>query len=304
MLRKRQIGYIGLGQMGGAMAGHLIESGYPVTVYDINTEAVQTFVDAGATAANSAREVAEQSEIIITCLPNPAIVEATALGDDGILEGLIPGKIYMDMSTIEPETTRRVGAAIKKKGAHMLDVPVGLSPRHATTGDLVLMIGGEKGIVQEVQDILDTLGSTQHYCGSLGMGITTKLINNLVSISTTTLLTEAFTLAVKAGLDPEHMRQVILSTAARCASAEGALLRVFERNFTPSFKLSLAYKDIGLAAYMANSLGVPNMIGASVHQLQKLAMGKGLGDESPSAVIKIMEETAGITVESQKHKEK
>jgi len=300
-LRKRQIGYIGLGQMGGAMAGNLIQNGYPVTVYDINAEAVQTFVDTGATAAASAREVAEQSEIIITCLPTPAIVETTALGDDGILEGLIPGKIYMDMSTIEPDTTRRVGAAIHEKSAHMLDVPVGLSPRHAASGDLVLMIGGEKGIVQEVQDVLDTLGSVQHYCGPLGMGITTKLINNLVSISTTTLLAEAFTLAVKAGLDPEHMQQVILSTAARSVSAEGALSKIFERNFIPSFKLSLAYKDIGLASYMANSLGVPNLIGSSVHQLQKLAMGKGLGDESPGAVIKVIEETAGITVENQKH---
>lgn len=115
-MRKRQIGYIGLGQMGGAMAGHLIESGYPVTVYDINADAVQSFVDAGATAATSPKEVAEQSEIVITCLPNPAIVEATALGQDGILAGLMPGKIYMDMSTVEPDTTRRVGAAIHEKG--------------------------------------------------------------------------------------------------------------------------------------------------------------------------------------------
>ena len=301
-MRKRAIGYIGLGQMGGAMAGHLIESGYPVTVYDIDTQAVQSFADKGATAATSAKEVAEQSEIIITCLPNPAIVEATALGDNGILQGLAPGKIYVDMSTIEPETTRRVGTAIEKKGAHMLDVPVGLTPDHASRGELVLMIGGNKGIVREVQDVLDTLGTTHHYCGNLGSGITTKLINNLIAISMNALLAEAFTLAVKGGLDPEHMRQVILTTAAKSAAAEGALLQVFERNFDPTFKLSLAHKDVDLAGQMANSLGVPNLVGAAVHQLQKLAMGKGLGDETPSAVIKVIEETAGVIVESNKHK--
>jgi 4-hydroxybutyrate dehydrogenase/sulfolactaldehyde 3-reductase len=295
-LRKREIGYVGLGLMGGGMASHLIKNGYPMTVHDIDPEAVQRMVDLGATAAASPKEVAEKSEIVITSLPNPPIVEAAVLGADGILEGLTPGKIYIDMSTIEPETTRRVGAAVAARGAHMLDVPVGLGPAQAASGQLILMIGGEKGIVNESQDVLDTLGATQHYCGGLGAGITTKLINNLVSISQAALVGEAFTLAAKAGLDLEHMRQVMQSTHARNGHGEVGLLKTFARDFEPGFKLSLAHKDIGLAAQMANTLGVPNFVGAAVHQLQKLAIGAGLGDENASAVVKVMEETAGTEV--------
>ena len=166
---------------------------------------------------------------MITSLPNPPIVEATVLGPEGILEGLMPGKVYMDMSTIEPDTTRRVGAAVIEKGAHMLDVPVGLGPTQVRTGKLSLMIGGDKGIVEEVQDVLDTLCDSQFYCGELGMGITTKLVNNLISMSMMALLCEGFTLAAKAGLDLENMRQVMQSTAARSGHGEGSLLRTFQR---------------------------------------------------------------------------
>jgi 4-hydroxybutyrate dehydrogenase/sulfolactaldehyde 3-reductase len=247
-LRKREIGYVGLGLMGGGMASYLIKNGYPLTVHDIDPQAVRKLVDLGATAASSPREVAEKSEIVITSLPTPPIVESTVLGPDGILEGLIPGKIYIDMSTIEPETTRRVGAAVVAKGVHMLDVPVGFGPAQAANGQLILMIGGEKGIVEELQDVLDTLGATQHYCGGLATGITTKLINNLISISLSALVGEAFTLAAKAGLDLEHTRQVMQSTHARNGHGEIGLLKTFARDFEPGFKLSLAHKDIGLAA--------------------------------------------------------
>ena len=114
MLRKREIGYVGLGQMGGAMASNLLNNGYPVTVYDIDPEAIQRLVELGASPAKSSREVAEKSEIVITSLPNPAIVESSVLGKDGILEGLMPGKIYFDMSTIDPDTTRKIGAAVSE----------------------------------------------------------------------------------------------------------------------------------------------------------------------------------------------
>jgi len=276
------------------MASNLLNNGYPVTVYDIDPEAIQRLVDAGATPAKSGREVAEKSEIVITSLPTPSIVESSVLGKDGILEGLMPGKIYFDMSTIDPDTTRKIGAAVSEVGAHMLDVPVGLGPGQAATGNLVLMIGGERGMVDEVQDVLDTLGKEQFYCGPLGNGISTKLINNLVSMGISIFMGEVFTLAVKAGLDPEHVREVLKSTAANNRHLDGSLQRMFDRKFEASFKLSLAYKDLGLAAQLANSLNVPNLMGSAANQIQKLAMGKGLGDEDQCAAVKVIEEIAGV----------
>ena len=141
---KRPIGYVGLGMMGGAMATHLVKSGYPVTVFDLDPEAIERVMEFGAERA-VAQGVAEASEVVITSLPNPAIVEAVALGEDGIIHGVRPGTVYIDMSSIEPETTRRVGAAMAARGAQMLDVPVGKGPPAAAKGDLTLMVGGRYG---------------------------------------------------------------------------------------------------------------------------------------------------------------
>ena len=214
----RKIGYIGLGNMGGGMASHLVASGYDVTVYDVRAEAVQALVDKGATAASSPREVAEQCDVIVSSLPTPQSVENAATGENGIVQGLSAGKVYIDMSSIDPDTTRRVGAAVREKGAEMLDVPVGMGPAQAATGMLTLMIGGNASVVEDCKDVLDTLGDQQFYCGELGLGVTTKIVNNLVSCSVATLLGEAVTMGVAAGLDPERLREVMNNTAAQHAA--------------------------------------------------------------------------------------
>lgn len=293
----RKIGYIGLGNMGGGMASHLLASGYDVTVYDIRAEAVQALVDKGATAASSPREVAEQCDVIVSSLPTPQIVESMATGEDGLVHGLSAGKVYIDMSSIDPDTTRRVGAAVQAKGADMLDVPVGMGPQQAATGALTLMIGGSASVVEDCKDVLDTLGDQQFYCGELGLGVTTKIVNNLVSCSVATLLGEAVTMGVAAGLNPERLREVMNNTAASTLHGRtGLKAKVFERNFEPGFKLALSHKDLGLAAQLAASLGAANMVGSAAYQVQTLAMGKGLGNEDQHAAIKVAEETAGVEV--------
>ncbi|CAI8027945.1 Probable 3-hydroxyisobutyrate dehydrogenase, mitochondrial [Geodia barretti] len=214
MMSDRKIGYIGLGNMGGGMASHLVASGYDVTVFDLRAEAVQALEDKGATAASSPKDVAEKCDVIISSLPTPQSVENAATGENGLVHGLSAGKVYIDMSTIDPDTTRRVGAAVRATGAEMLDVPVGMGPAHAARGQLTLMIGGNASVVEDCKDVLDTLGGEQFYCGELGSGATTKIVNNLVSCSVATLLGEAVTLGVAAGLDPERLRNVMNNTAA------------------------------------------------------------------------------------------
>ncbi|MCC6175626.1 MAG: NAD(P)-dependent oxidoreductase [Chloroflexi bacterium] len=292
---KRSIGYIGLGQMGGGMATHLVKSGYPVTVFDLNDRAVEAVMEFGAERAASPKEAAARADIVISSLPNPAIVEAVALGDDGIIHGARAGSVYIDMSSIEPETTRRVGAALAARGVRMLDVPVGKGPPAAARGDLTLMVGGDPAVVDEVADVLDTLGSSRFYCGPLGMGVTMKLVNNLVSTAICALTGEGMAIGAKAGLAPEVMLAVMSNTAANSSHLRGAIAnRALTGDFAPTFKLRLAHKDLGLAAGLAGALGVPSLMGSAAYQLHALAMGAGLGDEDQSATIKVLEACTGI----------
>lgn len=294
---RRRIGYIGLGMMGGGMATHLLKSGYPVTVFDLSAEAVERVLEFGAERADSPKAVAEASDVVITSLPNPASVEAVALGEDGIVHGVRPGMVYIDMSSIEPVTTRKVGAELAKRGAQMLDVPVGKGPPAAARGDLTLMVGGDPAVVEACADILDTLGSRRFYCGPLGAGVTTKLVNNLVSTAICALTGEAMAIGARAGLDPEVMLAVMSNTAADSAHLRNAITnRVLTGDFSPNFKLSLAHKDLGLATALAASLGVPSLLGSAAYQLHTLAVGAGLGDEDQSATVKVYEACSGVPV--------
>src|SRR5215213_7140080 len=287
---KRPIGYIGLGMMGGGMASHLARSGYPVTVYDPREESIEAVLEFGAERGVSASDVAARSEIVLTSLANPAIVEAVALGENGIIHGAKSGTVYIDMSSIEPVTTRRVGEALAARGVHMLDVPVGKGPPAAAKGDLTLMVGGDPAVVERVAHVLDTLGSQRFYCGPLGAGVTTKLVNNLVSTAICALTGEAMAIGAKAGLDPEVLLAVMSNTAADSSHLRNAITnRVLTGDFSPNFKLALAHKDLGLATALAASLGVPSLLGSAAYQLHTLAVGTGLGDEDQSATIKVYE---------------
>src|SRR5215204_1750402 len=287
---KRPIGYIGLGMMGGGMASHLVKAGYPVTVYDPREEAIEAVLEFGAERGASPADVAARSAIVVSSLPNPAIVEAVALGEDGIIHGAKPGTVYIDMSSIEPNTTRRVGEALAARGVDMLDVPVGKGPPAAAKGDLTLMVGGDPAVVERVADVLDTLGSQRFYCGPLGAGVTTKLVNNLVSTAICALTGEGMAIGAAAGLDAETLISVMSNTAPDSAHLRNAIThRVLTGDFSPNFKLSLAHKDLGLVTALAASLGVPSLMGAAAFQLHALAMGAGHGDDDQSATIKVLE---------------
>ena len=296
-MTQQRIGYIGLGRMGAPMAARLLDTGYELEVYDLRPEAVDALVNMGASAAESCKQIAERCEVVISSLPTPESVEQAALGRDGVVEGLSDGKTYIEMSTVDPDTTRRVGAATEARGAYMLDVPVGKGPAAAAIGDLTLMIGGDEGVVESCRGVLDALGSECFYCGPLGMGVTAKIVNNLVSCSISALLGEAFTLGAAAGLEAGLLRQVLINTGADTWHARNTFNdRVLVRNFEPRFELSLAHKDLGLATRLAGSLGSPNIIGEAAHEILTLAMQRGLGDEDQSATVKVAEEIAGVEV--------
>jgi 3-hydroxyisobutyrate dehydrogenase-like beta-hydroxyacid dehydrogenase len=291
----RQLGFIGLGHMGGGMVRSLLRAGFPVVAYDLVTQLTQAAVKEGASQGNSPADVAGSSDVVLSSLPDPAAVEHAALGLDGIIQGIKPGQVYIDLSTIDPDTSRKVGAALAEKGAKMLDVPVGKGPPAAASGDLTLMIGGDPAVVEEVQDVLRALGSSQFYCGPLGSGAATKLINNLVSCSMLALDAEAMVLAAKAGVDPEVVCEVMMTTAADNWHLRNTIKPLsLERNFAPRFKLSLAAKDVALALRMGLDSRVPLAMGQASHLVHSAAMGQGHADEDQGACIKAVEQAAGV----------
>ncbi|MHB1133914.1 MAG: NAD(P)-dependent oxidoreductase [Chloroflexota bacterium] len=294
-MAKRQIGFVGLGAMGGGMVTSLLRNGFPVKVFDMRPEARARFVAMGCTEAKSPREAAEGVEVVCSSLPMPADVESAALGENGILEGIGQGSVYIDLSSIDPGTTKKVGEALAQKGARMIDSPVGPGPDAAAAGQLTLMLGGDQGLIAECQDVLQALGARQYYCGPLGSGVATKMINNLVSTTICALNAEAMVLAQKMGLDLETLTNVMSTTAADSRHLHiNTCDHVLKRDFAPRFRLALAHKDIGLAVKYAMQVGVPLPIGNASHLIQSIAMGQGLGEEDQGAVIKSIEQVAGV----------
>ncbi len=287
---KPVVGYIGLGHMGGGMAARLIEEGFSLNVYDSNPQTMEPLAEMGAKKKSSIAETTAQSDIVITSLPNPQIVEQVAFEKDGIVDALKAGKTYIDMSTVDPDTIRKIGKAVARKGAKMLDVPVGRGPNAARTGDLILLIGGEKETIANCQSVLDALGKKQFHCGELGMGATIKLINNLVSCSINALNCEAFALGTAAGADPQLLADVLTDTAAdNFHLRETFIKKALQGDFSSVFKLSLAQKDLRLATQLAHSLGFPNLISASAHESYSFGLAQELGDEDQCALVKMYE---------------
>lgn len=294
-MTRRPLGFLGLGNMGGGMARWLLRRGWPVTVFDPVTQLVQACVAEGGVAAASPAAVAAASEVVLSSLPTPQAVEEAVAGPEGILRGLRPGGIYVDLSTIDPLTSRRMHALVAAAGGRMLDCPVGRGPEEAASGRLLLMVGGEAALLEEVRPVLATLGDPIHHCGPAGAGAAAKLVNNLVSCAINALNAEALVLAAKAGVALPVMVEIMKGTAADSRHLRiTSEARVLDGVFAPRFRLVLAEKDLRLAVQMGLDLGVPTPLADAAHRLHQVARGQGLGEEDQGAVIKAIEAVAGI----------
>ena len=291
------VGFIGLGTMGAPMARNVMKKGHRLVVHDTQGAAVQSLVDAGAHAATTPREVAASCDVVITMLPDAPDVERVALGADGIVEGIRSGSVYIDMSTIDPATTRKVGAAIAAKSASMIDSPVGKTADAAVSGTLTLMVGGPADVVARVRPVLDCMGTDFFHCGELGAGQTIKLINNLLATCIAEATFEALVTGRKAGLSLETMVSVFKTTMAWSNQLAIAMpKRPLAGDFSPGFMMKLAHKDCRLALQMTEMLGVAAPVGRAT--LASLAEGlqRGLADNDVGALLKLREEPAGVQV--------
>ena len=291
------VGFIGLGTMGGPMARNLLAKGHRVIVSDVQPAAVAALSEAGATSAATPREVAAASEIVITMLPDSPDVERVALGRDGIVEGIRPGSVYIDMSTIDPATTRKVGAAIAAKGAAMIDSPVGKTAEHAVAGTLTLMVGGPAEVVARCREVLDCMGTDFFHCGELGAGQTMKLLNNLLAAAVGEASIEALVAGTKAGLTLDTMMSVLRTTMAwNNQLAISMPKRSLVGDFKPGFMMKLAHKDCRLALKMVDELGVAAPVGHAVLASLAEGMGRGLQYHDVGALLKLREEPVGVRV--------
>jgi 3-hydroxyisobutyrate dehydrogenase-like beta-hydroxyacid dehydrogenase len=291
------VGFIGLGTMGGPMARNVLKGGHELVVLDINQAAVVKLTGEGAKAAASPREVAEACDVIITMLPDAPDVERAVLGPDGILAGLRPGSVYIDMSTIDPATTQRIGRMVAEKGAGMIDSPVGKTAEHAVAGTLTLMIGGDESLIERVRPILGLMGSDLIRCGDLGAGQAMKLINNLLASILLEASVEALVSGVKVGLTLDTMISVLKTTMAWNNQLAIAMHnRALKGDFEPGFMVKLAHKDCRLAMSMNEGLGLKAPVGAATLAALQEALDEGLGTNDVGSLLRLREKAAGVTV--------
>ena len=293
-----KIGFIGCGTMGKPMALNLIKAGYSLTVHDLNPEPIKELVAAGATAANSPREVAEKSDVVITMLPSSPHVEQVNLGPDGILEGLKAGSVIIDMSTIDPIVTRKVAAAANDKGIEMLDSPVGGSSPMAIAGTLPLFVGGKKETIERCRNILLAMGEKILHVGDVGMGEVVKLANNLMGAVCGLAMCEAFTFGIKLGADPKIIFEVLSSSGARILWTKVPYPNLIpngpaDQDFAPGFPTDLMIKDLGLALSAADTMKMPLLACNLTRELLKATSASGLGQKDWTILRKILERLAG-----------
>lgn len=292
------VGFIGLGTIGAPMATHLVRSGFDLTVCGHrNMEPVKRLQSEGAHVVANPQAVAASSTIVVTCVPDAPQVAEVCLGDNGIIHGAAPGTIVVDCSTIAPTESQRIAAALHQRGIDMLDTPISGGPERAANGELSIMVGGDPSVFERALPVLNVLGRSVTLVGPNGMGEVVKLANNLLAANIMISLAEALTLAVKAGCDVNIVRDVILqSSGANFVLDKWIPGRMLKDNYDPGFATSLMQKDLGAALETARNLGVPMMMTALAYQLYELAEGAGDGRQDYSAVSKIYQDAANVTI--------
>jgi 3-hydroxyisobutyrate dehydrogenase len=293
------VGLIGLGNMGGGMAGNLMKAGFPLVVHDLRPAAVRDWEGRGARAAASAAMVAREADVTLTSLPGPREVEAVALGPDGLLEGIRPGAVWIDTSTSRPTLIRELAPRFRAKGAHVLDAPVSGGKSGAAARNLAVMVGGDRQVYDRVKPVLDAIGDKVFYAGAVGAGTVCKLVHNMVGHSVRQAVAEALTLGVKAGVDAEAVWECVRRGALGRMHYlhEGLPRTVFRGEYDPpTFALALARKDIGLATELARELDVPMPMTNLAEQIAIEAMNRGWGALDHNVVFRLQEEAAGVAV--------
>ncbi|WP_266366323.1 2-hydroxy-3-oxopropionate reductase [Tellurirhabdus rosea] len=289
----QNVGFIGLGIMGKPMALNLLKAGFSVSVLS-QSKAAGALTAAGASALPNAQELARQCGVVITMLPDSPEVESVVLGPEGVLAGIQPGSLFIDMSTISPETARTIYQRMQEKGVEALDAPVSGGQVGAEAGTLSIMAGGNAEAFERALPLFGAMGKNIVHIGEAGAGQTTKACNQMIVGMTIQAVAEAFSLAQKAGVDLQKMRDVLLGGFAQSRILDLHGKRMIERNFVPGFKLKLHRKDLGIALATGQTLAVPLPGTAQVAAQMQTALAEGKGELDHSALLLVLEEATSL----------
>ena len=295
-----RIGFVGVGTMGKLMAVNLLKRHYHVTAFDLNPAPVEELREFGAEAAASSAEAAAAGEVVITMLPSSPHVEAAVLGSGGILEGMRPGSVLIEMSTIDPLVSRRLAEQVTGRGFRMLDAPVSGGSVGARDATLTIMVGGPKDVFDACRSILEAMGQNVIHCGDHGMGEVVKVVNNLIAGVSMAVVAEAYNIGLRAGADPKVLYDVISRSSGSCWAHDknnphpGMVPGSPASNdYAPGFMVDLMRKDLGLAIAAAKGLRAPAVLAAVAEQLYASASNIGYGRNDLSAVLKAVEALSG-----------
>lgn len=296
-----QVGVIGLGNMGSNFARHLVNDGFAVRGFDIDPDARRRAKAAGVTPVDSIAAVVPESSVVLSSLPDPDVVKAVYLGDDGVLAHATEGIRIIETSTINPGTSREVADAAAAQGVEYLDSPVSGGLGRAESGTLTVMVGGNPTVFEEpiVQRVLNAIGTDIYHTGEIGSGHTLKLLNNMISAATGAVVMEAAALAAELEVDWDVFMDVVSTSSGSSYVFRKAIPRILNRDFSASFTLNLGRKDTQLALAMADEVDFPLPMASVAYQLRTEAIAKGLGDEGSQALVKLFEENSSRPVRAE-----
>ena len=288
-----KIGFIGLGIMGQPMARNLLKAGYPLVVHNRSRAAVEALAAEGAQTAMSSKEVAEQSDIVITMLPDSPDVEQVVLGPDGVAEGIRAGSLFVDMSTIAPGTARKVYETLQAQKVESLDAPVSGGEVGAKGATLSIMVGGTEAAFQRAMPVFEVMGKNIVLIGGPGAGQVTKACNQIVVGITIQAVSEALILARKSGVDPAKVREALLGGFAQSRILDLHGQRINDRTFQPGFRVRLHRKDLAIALQTGREVSLPLMLTSQVAELMNAMIARGDGDLDHSGLAHLLEQMGG-----------
>ena len=296
----KKVGIIGLGIMGMPMARNLIKAGFEVTTYNRTASKVESIAAEGAIKAGSPKEVALKNPVVITMVSDTPDVENVILGENGVIEGIQPDAVVIDMSTISPQATREMAARLKEKKAHMLDAPVSGGEGGAIAGTLSIMVGGDAAILERCRPVLAAMGKTITHIGTNGMGQTTKLMNQILVAGNLNAVCEALVFAQKQGVDLDKAIEAVKGGAAGSWQLANLGPRMVKRDFQPGFMVNLLQKDLRLVMEGSDLNKIPLPATALIHQLLDSLEAAGDGKCGTQALVKVVERLAGVEVRQKK----
>ncbi|MGE5619891.1 MAG: NAD(P)-dependent oxidoreductase [Sphingomonadaceae bacterium] len=282
------LGFVGVGNMGSLMAPHLLEAGHSLLAYDASPEALERMARAGAQVATSSREVAESTEMVLTSLPNLAVVETVYLGEQGLLEGARPGQILADLSTISASLARKIAARFAAKGAVFLDAPVTGGTIGAKAGTLGIMVGGDAEAVKRAEPVLLCIGKRVFHAGPVGSGCTVKALHQILMGINNAAVLEMMAVALRSGVDLKLLKEVVWVGTGFSRAVETRFDKVAEREFSRGAAVDVVAKDLRLAREMAAELGLELPVVSAALSIYEEASRRGLGLLDVSAAIDVV----------------